>query len=73
MPEHIAATVKQVEHGGAREGSGNRKRRKLVAEPRTIKKQIRWTAAEWQQIKSEAARLGMTAANYQRMRILTHE
>ena len=70
VPESISAEAVEIKHGGARTGSGNRKRKKLVKEARDIKKQIRWTATEWEKIKAAAAAAGMTDVEYQRSKIL---
>ena len=71
VPEFIPATVIEIQHGGARKGSGNRQRKKLVKEPRTVKRQIRWTMTEWEQIALAAAAAGQSVADYQREKILS--
>ncbi len=70
VPEFIPATAIEIQHGGARKGSGNRKRKQLVKEPRTIKKQLRWTEKEWQQVVAAAEASGVDVADYQRGKIL---
>ena len=70
VPEFIPATATEIQHGGARKGSGNRKRKQLVKEPRTIKRQIRWTETEWQQVVAAAETSGVDVADYQRGKIL---
>ena len=70
VPDFIPASAIEIKHGGIRSGSGNRKRRKLVDEPRTIKKQIRWTEKEWQQVVVAAEAAGIDVADYQRKMIL---
>ncbi len=71
VPECVPATATEIKHGGARKGSGNRKRKQLVKEPRIIKRQIRWTMTEWEQIVLAAAAAGQSVADYQREKILS--
>ena len=70
VPEFISAVAFEIKLGGSRSGSGNRRRRKLVKEPRTIKKQIRWTQKEWAQITTSAKAAGRSVVDYQREMIL---
>ncbi len=70
VPDSIPASAVEIKHGGARSGSGNKVRRKLVKESRDIKKQIRWTATEWKHIEAAAAAAGMETVDYQRSKIL---
>jgi len=70
VPDFIPATAVEITHGGARSGSGNRVRKRLVKERRDIKKQIRWTRSEWEQIERDAKAAGMQTFDYQRFKIL---
>jgi hypothetical protein len=70
VPDIIRASVVEVKHGGARHGSGNKQRRKLVKESRSVKKQIRWTKNEWSQVEEQAKKAGMRVSAYQRLKIL---
>jgi hypothetical protein len=70
VPDSIPAFAVEIMHGGARKGSGNRARRSLVDEARSIKKQLRWTQREWVQIEAAARAAKKTVAEYQRCKIL---
>lgn len=67
----IATTARRIENrGGARPGAGNKPGSKRVAEPRHIRKYIRWTDAEWKTIVDRAAVFGMSTTEFQRKAIL---
>lgn len=56
--------------GGKRPGTGNKAGSIRVAEPRTVRKGLRWTVAEWQLICLRAKAVGLSVSDYQRNKIL---
>ena len=70
VPDNIPACFAYSGPGGKRNGAGVKQGSSRAKEPRTIKKQIRWTEAEWAEVESKAKAAGVDIATYQRNLIL---
>ena len=59
--------MSETKHGGSRPGAGRKPGSGTVAEPRNVRKLIRWTEKEWATIEERAALVNMSTTDYQRL------
>ena len=55
--------MSEAKHGGSRLGAGRKLGSGTVAEPRNVRKLIRWTAAEWADIEKRAANINTSTTD----------
>ncbi len=71
--DDVHAVAVEISAGGKRKGAGAKAGSKRVASPRTVKKQIKWTAEEWAKIEQGARDAGQNVTDYQRSKLLKGE